>query len=75
MLKCPNCGHDGPFSVLAEYRISLDKNGEDFETPPNDSVVWGKDSKCCCPKCSLNRKLGDFEKEQHLMEVAHVEMP
>lgn len=61
MLRCPKCGYDGPFSVLAEYCIMLHADGENFETPPYGSVDWDNYNSCCCPKCDYEGTVGDFE--------------
>jgi hypothetical protein len=59
-IKCPNCGHAGPFRVWIDTQYDLEANG-DIAMAWTPS--WTRKDRCECPECNHEGVIGEFEAE------------
>lgn len=55
--KCPKCGQDTEFAIVAHHTINI--NGDDIDH--DDSLTWENDDAISCQKCSHQGTVKSFE--------------
>jgi hypothetical protein len=64
-IKCPKCGYEDTFHIVAQIQVLVTDDGTDGH---DGNYEWDKQNSCACHECGHAGKVGDFRIEAHLAQ-------
>lgn len=59
-IACPQCGQSDRFSILAQSAFLMTDEGSE----EHSDIEWDDDSHICCPVCSQDGTVAEFQVEE-----------
>lgn len=56
-IRCPKCGQDERFEIVAEVTLSVTDNGSQTL---DGNHYWDREANCSCPECEYNATVDHF---------------